>query len=58
MKDTANELRIKQTESDLRYYKQQRDLANGSNRKSYEKSIKLLETHQQLAILKERNISN
>jgi len=60
-----NEARINQLGSDIKYYKNYLDTnhpysknTNGRARTSYAKTIKRLENDQQLAILKERNISN
>ena len=62
---TNNENLINQLNHDIAYYKNNLDVshpygrsANGRARTSYKKTIKRLENDQQLAILKERNISN
>lgn len=60
-----NENYIKQLNRDIQYYRSYADTANPNNATlngrvttSYKKTIQRMENDRQLAILKERNISN
>ena len=59
MKD--NEIAIKRLDGDIRYYQNFMDTNNnisGKDRKTYKRIIKQSQEAKDLAILKERNISN